>query len=302
MRDIKFGQEIAGVEWHQIEELQSGCWKWDGKVRANGQPAHTHRILLEARTGKSFHKSRLLCNLDRCVNPLHREWYGDLEREPYWVCRMEDCVKPVSGSGMCSKHYTRVRRGQAPEPPELRDFRKGVCTWKECASPVRSLGLCSPHYRRQREGLDMDKPIRARYGPRECSIEGCSRVLEAKGLCSLHYQRRVGGRDIDAPIPERAPFRVVGETYHNEEGYLILVIENPETGNREHVREHRHVMEKELGRKLGPEETVHHKNGVRDDNRLENLELWSSSHPPGQRVEDKVAWAKEILEEYDASH
>ena len=57
-------------------------------------------------------------------------------------------------------------------------------------------------------------------------------------------------------------------------------------------------MEQQLGRPLLPDETVHHINGVRDDNRPENLELWSSSHPKGQRVEDKVEWAAEILKQY----
>lgn len=68
-----------------------------------------------------------------------------------------------------------------------------------------------------------------------------------------------------------------------------------------HMLEHRKVMQDFLGRPLLKHENVHHVNGVRTDNRPENLELWSTSQPSGQRVEDKIRWAREFLALYEGS-
>jgi hypothetical protein len=75
--------------------------------------------------------------------------------------------------------------------------------------------------------------------------------------------------------------------------------EHPMAGKSGVVGEHRLVLAEALGRPLLPNETPHHKNGNRQDNRIENLELWVKPQVPGQRAVDLLAWAKEIIALYD---
>ena len=86
----------------------------------------------------------------------------------------------------------------------------------------------------------------------------------------------------------------------NANGYVLIKVAAARAGKRGYVFEHRLVMERIIGRALLRSENVHHINGVRDDNRPENLELWTSSQPSGQRVADKLAEARKIIALYGA--
>lgn len=120
----------------------------------------------------------------------------------------------------------------------------------------------------------------------------------AKGFCGMHYMRDKRGLDLIvrkyAPVGEAQP-------YLNKEGYVVIPYKHghPNSWRNGRMFEHVFVMSEHLGRPLLPEENVHHINGVKDDNRIENLEVWSTSQPSGQRIADKVKWAKELLALYE---
>jgi len=78
-------------------------------------------------------------------------------------------------------------------------------------------------------------------------------------------------------------------------GYIMLRRTNHPNAKNGYEFEHRLVMEEHLGRYLLPNETVHHKNGIKDDNGLENLELFSGNHSDGVRYEDMSIEQLEML-------
>ena len=90
-----------------------------------------------------------------------------------------------------------------------------------------------------------------------------------------------------------------GDRTRHKAGYVMAWAPgHPRAGKGQYVFEHILVMERLLGRHMVPQESVHHRNGVKDDNRPENLELWTRPQPAGIRVSDAIAWAREILDRY----
>jgi len=90
-----------------------------------------------------------------------------------------------------------------------------------------------------------------------------------------------------------------GRTYHHAGYVMRRVPEHPRAKrNGGYVFEHVLVMEEMLGRFLVAGETVHHLNGVKDDNRPENLELWTRPQPAGVRARDALAWGIRMVALY----
>lgn len=189
-------------------------------------------------------------------------------------------------------HYKRwLRTGSA-----VRGERPRTCAVDGCERTSKSRGWCHAHYQRWRNGGDVraDVPLRE---SRRCAAFDCDRMAYARGYCQTHYRRVLASGD----PREDQPIRVVTGSGWFSHGYWYVPVEARErwlTDGATQIGEHRLVMARHLGRPLADDEVVHHINGDRTDNRLENLELWSTAHPKGQRIEDKVEFAIRMLKRY----
>ena len=168
------------------------------------------------------------------------------------------------------------------------------CTIDGCEGRQQAKGLCGKHMDRFRkygslspQGLQ-ERMLRPADG--QCTIEGCDRDYYVRGLCTLHYNRKQRTGDVG---PVKPVIKPDGTGSITVQGYRRI---KTETGAWLLV--HRKVMSEIIGRPLKRGEYVHHKDGDRENNDPSNLELWSKSQPPGQRVSDKVSAAIALLREH----
>jgi hypothetical protein len=205
-------------------------------------------------------------------------------------CSFDLCPKETCAKGLCKAHYMQQKRGKPLVT--LQKSTKGICSFENCDKVIQSRGLCQGHYRQWYDGKSLS-PLRSQLRGK-CSFIDCDQSHSAKGLCGVHYAQLHRGSSL-RPVGWKPP----RSKKPGKNGYIRIFLPGTlGTSKSGQIAEHRLVMSEHIGRPLLSDERVHHKNGVRHDNRIENLELWTKSHPSGQRVDDIIIWAKEILTLY----
>lgn len=218
---------------------------------------------------------------------------------PDHPCSVENCDRRTQARGYCGTHYRRWLDSGDPGGSIHGRARRvpGETCQEDCDRPVLAKGLCGAHYRRQRVGAPSDAPVRPYAGPGNvCRVEDCERAVAAHGVCNTHYARLRRWGDPEAGYEPKG--------HVTKQGYrLAYAPDHPMAQRNGHVMEHRLVMALKLGRSLQRREQVHHVNGQRLDNGIENLELWVKlPQPPGQRARDLVEWARQIEAQYGAEY
>lgn len=223
-------------------------------------------------------------------------------------CKFAGCEKTTEGGakGFCLTHYVYTRRGiiDVETGQQLRELQRVAsyspdarCSIEGCGRRPRANGMCAGHLSRQQLGIPMEGAFRPKASatPTPCLVADCGRRASSRGMCLRHASRRSSGILDDQGNKLREPYSVgrgrprAQEKWFSSDGYVLVKAPDghPRARQDGSILEHRLVLEQDLGRVLEDWEIVHHKNGDRSDNSLENLELMDGrarhgvGHPPG---------------------
>lgn len=234
------------------------------------------------------------------------------------LCKVEGCDAKTKGLGFCPKHYERFKKHgdefkishycfnveklaelalkNANEPII---FESKICKVEGCDREIKAHGFCEFHDRRNEKYGDplAGKPKFLLPGEQDiCKFEGCEIKAKSLHYCYKHFSKlKKYGDPSGGDVKD-------GRTKVWQVGHLGYIVRydptSPYKSSKSTVFQHREIMGELIGRPLLKNENVHHKNGNKADNRIENLELWSSQQPCGQRIKDKAIYALEILTQY----
>jgi hypothetical protein len=187
---------------------------------------------------------------------------------------------------MCGAHYQQFRR----EHPNYSESIERICmVCKKELGAGRRLSLCVWHAKLAKTNYQMCDEDSCLYPAAGADSKQQRRSPKAR-LCLSHYAEKYEHGSYEwfmNCLPNRYAPRPSGYVWLYFLGGLKM-------------SEHRFVKAQQEGRLLLPEETVHHKNGIRHDNRPENLELMVGAHGKGQRPEDMIEWHREQLRKLEA--
>lgn len=205
--------------------------------------------------------------IHQCRKCYYQEYISKLDSKKCFTCSKEFKAEGIN----CSSCARKLRLKNQPPISCSNCMRDNVLIIR------KKLNLCVTCWRKKQE-------------------EEIPGYKEKRILYNRQSHRKYRGKNPIGPL-QRKPS---GEGHINKMGYKIITkVGHPNSNSMKGaIPEHIFVMSEHLGRQLFKGESVHHKNGIRDDNRIQNLELWNKAQPAGQRVHDKIKWAKEFLEQY----
>ena len=185
---------------------------------------------------------------------------------------------------------------------------KCVCSAHGCKNEFETAYVRASNYCSKTCSRLGDRAAERKRVPVLCSVRGCTKGRQGKGpngevLCRRHRSIAEAGGEREYLIRIKKGRAAGGHRRERPPGFIRF---EPSTGYANIKLEdggwmlhHRYVMQEHLGRVLSGDEKVHHKNKIRHDNRIKNLEVWLVSHPAGVRVPDYVEWLKEELALYE---